>query len=209
MPLRAVKAEYLAQTDPLHEFSISWDDLTLDQVLDFEKHLSIAKNENDIHAFLIKTPILLGQHLWGGHGRWVIPKKRLGSEYVTDFIIGQRSSMGHEWQAVELESPKAKMFTKSGDPSRTLVHAIKQIQDWRAWLQRNQNYAARDKKDNGLGLTDITSNLKGVIFIGRREEISESTNELRRQMAHDSNVEIHSFDFLLEAADSRLPYTQT
>ena len=133
----------------------------------------------------------------GGHGRWVIPKKRFGCEYVTDFLIGEKSSIGFEWYAIELESPKAKMFTKAGNPSKTLTHAIRQIQDWRRWLQLNQNYASRPRNESGLGLTDITADLPGLILIGRQANIDESSNGLRRQMVTDSRIKIHSYDWLL------------
>lgn len=142
--------------------------------------------------------MLLAHQLGGGHGRWVIPKVRLGSQHVTDFILGEKSSIGFEWHAVELESPRAKMFTKIGNPTAALTHAIRQIQDWRAWLQRNQNYAARPKNESGLGLTDIAPTLPGFIFIGRRADISDGTKELRKQMSHDLNIRIHSYDFLCE-----------
>jgi hypothetical protein len=105
--------------------------------------------------------------------------------------------MGFEWAAVELESPHAPMFTRAGDPSRQLTHAIRQIQDWRAWLQRNQNYAARPIAEGGLGLTDIVAAIPGLILIGRRDSIDPATNERRRQMVNDLNIEIHSYDFLL------------
>lgn len=143
--------------------------------------------------------MLLAVQLGGGHGRWVIPKKRLGSEHVTDFIIGEKSSIGFEWYAVELEGPKAKMFTKAGNPTQVLTHAMRQIHDWRAWLQTNQNYAARPRKAGGLGLSDITTDLPGLILIGRRADIDESTNRRRRQMMQDSRIKIHSYDWLLDS----------
>jgi hypothetical protein len=143
--------------------------------------------------------MLLARLLGGGQGRWVIPKQKLGSQYVTDFVIGERSSIGFEWYAVELEGPRAKMYTKAGDPTGKLTHAIRQIQDWRAWLQRNQNYAARNRSENGLGLTDIVSDVPGLILMGRRNEIPANTEERRRQMGRDLNMKIHSYDWLLES----------
>jgi hypothetical protein len=74
-------------------------------------------------------------------------------------MIGDKHSLGHEWQAVELESPLKPMFNNNGDASRYLVDAIRQIQDWRSWLTRNQDYAARARNESGLGLTDITGNV--------------------------------------------------
>jgi hypothetical protein len=119
-------------------------------------------------------------------------------------MIGERDSMGFRWQAVELESPLAKMFTKSGNPSAPLTHAIKQIQDWRMWLAVNQNYAARDRNHDGLGLTDIHSEVHGLILMGRRATESDETGRLRRQMGRDAKIEIHTFDYLLETLIGRV-----
>jgi Domain of unknown function (DUF4263) len=193
------RKEILAD-DPLREYFVWWMDHTRRDCDDLRFCLESAERESDLQSFLQERPIVLVQHLGGGHGRWVIPQQRLGAEHVTDFLIGERHSDGFDWQAVELESPAARMFTKAGDPTRALTHAIRQIQDWRAWLLRNQNYASRAKTEGGLGLTDIRPDLPGLILIGRRKENFASTLELRRQMARESNIKIHSYDFLLDNA---------
>ncbi|HYJ86644.1 MAG TPA: hypothetical protein VEW46_11350 [Pyrinomonadaceae bacterium] len=59
-----------------------------------------------------------------------------------------------------------------------------------------KNYAAIPRIEGGLGLTDITANLPGLILIGRRKDIDESTKERRRQMANDLRIRIHSYDWL-------------
>jgi hypothetical protein len=189
----------ITERDPLGEFLVWWKDFSQDDVEKFARRLSTATREEDIQKFLSKKPMLLARLLGGGHGRWVIPKQKLGSQYVTDFIIGERSSIGFEWYAVELEGPLAKMYTKAGDPTCKLTHAIRQIQDWRAWIQRNQNYAARNRSENGLGLTDIVSAVPGLILMGRRSDVSAGTSERRRQMVLDLNIKIHSYDWLLES----------
>lgn len=189
---------------PLKEFFVWWDNISKKDIKALKKLLKTAEKEHDLQEFLQNNPILLIQHLGGGQGRWVISKPRLGAEHVTDFLIGERHSAGFDWQAVELENPNAPMFTKRGDPSKQLTHAIRQILDWRAWLQRNQNYASRPKIEHGLGLTDIVSTIPGLILIGRRKETDPITNERRRQMAHDLNINIHTYDFLLESAEGRI-----
>lgn len=181
------------------ECFVWWLEVTRRHATGFEKCLANASREEDVQKYLEKNPMVLIQHLGGGHGRWVIPKKRLGSEFVTDFIIGQRNSNGYDWQAVELESPNARMFTKAGDPTARLTHAIRQIHDWRAWLAKNQNYAARATSEHGLGLTGISPNLSGLILIGRREN-SDHVLERRKQMMFENNIELHSFDFLADNA---------
>lgn len=153
--------------------------------------------ELDVQRVLQQYPDLLVQDLLCGMG-WVIPQKRLGSQFVTDFLVGEDSSAGRFWKAIELESPRVPMFTKAGDPSRLLVHAIRQIQDWRAWLVSNQAYASRPRLEHGLGLVDISPQLPGRILIGRRHLTNSGTSLLRRQMSADLRIEIRSYDSLLD-----------
>ncbi|WP_144113703.1 Shedu anti-phage system protein SduA domain-containing protein [Paraburkholderia sp. BCC1886] len=190
--------------DPLRDFYSRWDTVDESDIDALSDALDSATREEDIQQFLQANPKYLIQHLGGGHGRWIIPKQRLGVQHVTDFMIGERDSMGFRWQAVELESPLAKMFTKSGNPSAPLTHAIRQIQDWRMWLAVNQNYAARDRGEDGLGLTEIHPDVQGLIIMGRRATESEDTRRLRRQIGRDSKIEIHTFDYLIESLIGRV-----
>ncbi|WP_324097323.1 Shedu anti-phage system protein SduA domain-containing protein [Xanthomonas euvesicatoria] len=83
-------------------------------------------------------------------------------------------------------------------------HAIRQIQDWRAWLTRNQNYAANPVALSGLGLTDINSSVPGLIVIGRRSAELHQHRERRRQMSQDLNIEIRTYDYLVDALEGRV-----
>lgn len=190
--------------DQLTDFFVLWDQIYPDDYSSLKDALDTAQREEDIQQFLQLNPKFLIQHLGGGHGRWVLPKKKLGSEHVTDFLIAEKHSFGYEWEAVELESPLRPMFNKNGDPSQYLNHAIRQIIDWRAWLSSNQPYASRPKADSGLGLTNIDSNVKGLILISRRHSVDEDTNARRRQLVQSLNIKIHSYDYLLEALYGRL-----
>jgi hypothetical protein len=196
-------AEQIAR-DPLRDFFSFWDEVSGSDIDALREALDTAKREEDIQQFLQANPKYLIQRLGGGHGRWIIPKQRLGGQHVTDFMIGQRDSMGFRWQAVELESPLAKMFTKSGNPTAQLTHAIRQIHDWRMWLTSNQNYAARGRGEDGLGLSDIHPDVEGLILMGRRATESDETRRLCRQMGRDAKIEIHTFDYLLDALIGRV-----
>jgi len=197
---RATRDEWLAQL-PLREYFVDHGATT-----EGREALRCALEEGgerEIQRVLESHPRLLVQRLTSGMG-WVIPQKRLGSEFVTDFLVAEELSPGFYWQAVELESPRVRMFTKTGDPSRYLVHAIRQIQDWRSWLESNQPYASRPQSENGLGLIQISPRLPGLILIGRRQATSPKTNGLRRQMMADLRIEIRSFDSLIDTPE-RMP----
>jgi hypothetical protein len=97
---------------PLAEFGIKWlgDHTAAEDAL--RDCLQTPTTERAVQSVLEEHPVLLARALGGGHGRWVIPQKRLGAEHVPDFIVGEKSSLGYEWTLVELESPRRRMFKK-------------------------------------------------------------------------------------------------
>lgn len=189
----------LVEDDPLDEFHV-WP-ATSDGIEPHREALRQAlrewDTEHDLQSFLEDHPELLIHHLGGGHGRYVIPQRRLGAEYEPDFLIGEAHSFGFEWEAVELERPDDSLFTDEGDPTAELRHAIRQIHDWREWLRRNINYARRPPGEDGLGLTEIDGVLPGLILIGRRDAVDPSTDNYRRRILEENRIEVHTWDFLL------------
>jgi uncharacterized protein YjbI with pentapeptide repeats len=169
------------------------------------KAIAKATNEPAMQEFLEEHPEALAACLGPQHRGWVIPQKRLGSEYVTDFLVAGRSSLGFQWVAVELESPVALMFTKQGDMSKVLNHAIRQIQDWRNWLRSNLDYAQRPVAKNGLGLREISPELPGLVLLGQRSSLDEKTNQRRKSMARQLRIDIRSYDFLVQACSDWHP----
>jgi hypothetical protein len=199
----ATTAKWLEE-DPLRDFFVFWDEIDRIHLSAFNHCLETFKYEREWQNFFEGIPILLLQYMHGGHGRWVIPQKALGAEYKPDFIIGEKDSDGFYWQAVELESHNAKCFTKKGDYTKELTHAIKQVEDWRSWIRDNIDYARREKNQNGLGLTDIVADLPGLIIIGRRKDLLNENKYKRRDIGNRLNIKIHTYDWLYEQASGRL-----
>jgi Domain of unknown function (DUF4263) len=182
-----------------------WDDITAADVEVYRKVLDEAADEKPLQKHLANNPLLLIQHLRGGHGRWVLSQKRLGSEYVPDFVIGAESSSGFEWQFVELQSPRARLFVpSSGRYSRQFDEGIKQIQEWRRWLDDNRQYARNPRSQNGLGLTDVSGRDPGVLLIGREVDLDKNDRQRRRQLDLDLNIRIHTYDWLIREAEARV-----
>lgn len=168
-------------TEPI----VGWDHLTPQDLTRLEAAVTHARSESDMQKFLDANPEFLTQHLRGGHGRWVISQQKLGCQYVTDFILGERSSIGMEWHPLELESPTAKLFTRAGDATATLNHAIRQILDWRRWLSDNLDYARRPLDQNGLGLVDVHPNSPAMIMMGRSASLNTGLNRRRQDMIYE------------------------
>lgn len=193
---------------PGGDFRVDWDALASDDLEAFDACLQRATSERELQTFFAQRPMILGQLMLTSWERVVIPSKRLGAEHVTDFMLGGMGSDGPYWTAIELESPKAKLFTKKGDPTAILTHAIRQIQDWRSWLLVNQNYAARSGAHGGLGLMDVRPDVEGLIILGRRDENHLSTQRLRRQMASDLRIHLHSYEYVRDRLVDQLRYTE-
>jgi hypothetical protein len=191
-------------TDPLKDYFVFWDEIGMVELKVFSEKLQTAKKESDFQHFFEAYPIFLIQFLGGGQGRWVIPQKALRAEYVTDFLIADKDSLGFHWKVIELKHPSKKAYKNNGNPTSEMTDALEKIRNWRSWLEDNLNYAQRKKESNGLGLTEITPDLPGLIIIGRRNEESEKHRIKRRNLGKESNIEIHTYDWLFDRAEERV-----
>jgi Shedu protein SduA, C-terminal len=204
-PMAAVSRSGAVAFDELADGFVWWDDITAEDVASYRSVLAAADDEQPLQKHLARHPLLLVQHLHGGHGRWVLSKKRLGSQYVTDFVIGQRSSSGFEWQFVELQSPQARLFVEStGRQSKQLDEGLRQINEWRRWLADNRDYARRSRSHNGLGLVDVSADDPGLVLIGRDAHLTALDRERRRQLDTQLHIRIRTYDWLVREAEARL-----
>lgn len=191
--------------DDLASAFVWWDDIAKRDLDAYVAILEAASDERPLQRHFALHPLLLVQHLHGGHGRWVLPQKRLGAEYVPDFAIAQRSSSGTEWQFVELQSPRARLFVpSSGRQSQQLDEGLRQVSEWRRWLAANRDYARRPRSEQGLGLRAVTADDPGLLLIGREGQLTDDDRERRRQLAHQHNVQIRTYDWITREAHARL-----
>lgn len=181
----------------LQEYWVEYDRVSNEEVDAFKSLLKEATKEEEIQQFFKKHPVLLLDSIIGNRGCICIPKQKLNKQ-VTDFLIAWGDSMGFWWLGVELENPRAQMFTKRGDQTKELTHAIGQIQDWRIWLSQNSDFARRPIKDGGYSLIDIEQQLPSYILIGRRKEQKYDNASRRRQIYRESGISIHPYDWVLD-----------
>jgi hypothetical protein len=159
-----------------------------------------APDERIIQNFLKEHPYFLTRGIHPAHhGQVCIPKPQLGNQYGPDFFIAGLDSAGWSWFGVELENPTYSMFTRTGEVTKELKHAFRQIEDWRIWLTDNISYA-RDE----LGFMHIDGDLPCFVFIGRRENerLDEDTLLKRRRAVKkrdNSGLYVHHYEWLLDA----------
>jgi hypothetical protein len=131
------------------------------KVEEFEALLTTATREEEAHQFLKANPSVLGLTSVIDP----ISKFRLGSDYVTDFVLDE---IPYGYVLVEIEKATTRLFKKSSPFERTqeLNHAIEQVEHWRAWVARNHSYIA--SKLRGISPTPLC-----WVIAGRSRDMNE------------------------------------
>lgn len=160
--------------------------------------IEAANDERPIQAHLAANPKLFSPLLGGGHGRWVRPKVRFSDRFEADFMIAEADSVGVHWVYVELESPRAPMFTEKGEPAEKARKGIFQIRQWRNHVDRNGSEARRLRSEGGLGLPEIRPKGWGMVLVGRTGSRSDDPIQLRRQLEEDERIMLRSYDWLVD-----------
>jgi Domain of unknown function (DUF4263) len=181
--------------DPLGEFRVWRGPPPLPLRARLRAYLNAAINETPLQRFLETNPSVLVRHLAGRHGRWVIPGSRLVSRFAPDFVIGEEHAGRSRWTLVELESPAVRLFTGSGDATRSLSHALSRIRGWRGWLHDHGRFA-RER----LNLANVSANAHALILIGRHARLRPEDVHRRRQLETEHKVAIHTYDWLVDGA---------
>lgn len=199
--------------------------------ISLERRLTSGREE-DIQSYLTLNPdILVGALGWprlyiaggpdnAGCAAFCLPKMRFGNQYVSDFVVVVCRSLELEISLVELEPATAKPFTKAGTFGQRLNGAIKQVNDWFAWLDRDANWAYFKHSLQDKIIQSWTSGVSHIpiagiepvlhadtewcfakIIIGRRSMMSQGDNR-RRAAFHKrtgGRIEIIPYDRLLLA----------
>ena len=176
-----------------------------EELAQLELVIDTATDERPIHAFLKSHPHLLATVLAGAHAQFVRANVRLGAHYVTDFMLAHADSRGLRWVLAELESPASRVTIRSGkDFDRRTRTGIGQIREWREWLQKNLAYATLPEFSDGLGLEGIRPKSKGLVLVGRRDQLEANHQSLRDQLDENEQISVHTYDWLLERIRVRL-----
>jgi hypothetical protein len=156
--------------------------------------------ESDIHKFL-------SDHagLFFGQDVFVISRPELGSDFQADFVVASdQASYGIDYKFVEIETPQSALYTRSGDPSARLTHAIQQVFNWKTWLTRHRGHVRRFFPSKYFGWDEFT-NLSFCIVIGRRTHGSYVTAK-RNVLAQEVGISIRSFDYLSDMLELRFSF---
>jgi len=148
--------------------------------------------KKDVHRFLLDHPFLLRSTPDD-----LIPEVAigLGTEFRLDFL--RREPIG-DYVAIELENPRHRMFTKSGDFTAPVNHAIQQVEDWQEWIADNLPMVQRKYPD--------ISSPQGLIIVGRSNSFTRTEHRklARRNLNLAGRVAVMTYDGLLADVRSHI-----
>ncbi len=183
-------------------------------------------SESTISKYLAKSPsvIFYTVNPTTGHLRYLLREFPLGSKYKIDYVTLLCASGGWTVNFIELEPCHSTIFNKDRTPTRTLSIALRQINDWRDYIDNNPKELKETlfewiKKKDLFKQSDpisrrsykyynilnpgaiISKNFK--VIIGRRKNDNPSWVDPRARYLASNGVEIISYDRLLEFVKRR------
>lgn len=142
---------------------------------------------------------------FGHHDGYIFQEVALPPNHQADFLVIGKNSHGYHFLLFELENPYNNITTKDGSYGATIRKGISQIDDWKAWMDKNfttlKNVLLKVKNPN-LELPPEfyeydSTRFHYVVVAGRRENFSEKTYRLSRTMKRNGTIVIH-YDNLID-----------
>lgn len=162
------------------------------------KDLDLAFKENSEVRLLnlIKNNSFLLSEIYERHFgiRPSFNEVSFGGKYRCDFCWLNDNSDGPEWVIVEVEKPIMKLFTKQGEPSSELNHAIEQIKSWQRYFDKYPHEKAR--------VFGAVSRFRWVLVAGDKDDwLSHEALAWREHNNRTTNIEVRSSDIFYRALD--------
>lgn len=149
---------------------------------EFENLINKDYREEIYQNFLSQHPVFLDPL-----ASEVIPKHKLGSEFVTDFVVQRYDG---RYIVVEIEKPQDALFTASNNFTADFTHAFGQILDFQQWIGQHTEYARSKLPEISLPA--------GLLVMGRRSELSiDNVRKLASYNLNSARTEVVTFDDLL------------
>lgn len=160
--------------------------LTKRTIIEYKQLIAKRVKEEDYQVFLETNPVFLDPL-----SAVVIPKQKLGIEYITDYVIKKYDG---QYIAVEIERPYDPIFTQNSDFSHRFYHAFRQTLDFIDWIDSHNEYAQTILP----GIKDPV----GLVIIGLRTKLSvDQIRLLNKFNINSMRIKILTFDDLLNNAN--------
>ena len=174
-------------SDPINPAVIRLEQLAAE----FRQLLDSDINESDLQRYLEANPIMFCPDFVR-----CIPHPQFGAEFEPDFILLRPAPGSHDTECVlvEIEPAGTELFTKAGDVTAPVNHALGQVRDWRGWLRENGAYAK-----NSLDLPNLHAEARAFVVVGRNRGLSAEQKGLLENLNIElgRRTEIITYDDLL------------
>lgn len=115
-------------------------------ILEFDSILN-QESEQAVQKYLDQNPFIFEFLSDDGSG-FIQSHLRLAEKFVPDFVILSRDRWSNNpcllCTLIEIENPSTPLFTRSGNPTSQLTHALRQVQDWKSWVRNNSQYLQKE-----------------------------------------------------------------
>ena len=175
------------------------DEVTIDSLQ--RKYLKLINrpdvSEEEVHQFLVEYPVFIPA--WFPYENTIFSKLKLGNQHTVDFAHARTNTPGATWHLIEIEKPQDQLFTKAGNPTAKLTHAMRQLQDWYGWFIEERDFVFRRfphqsfMREAGLWKPELW------LVIGRRASVADSDRRLLQRL-NEGHIMIKTFDSLLDQA---------
>lgn len=193
---RSTEPDRFASPPPeLAPHEVDWNGYSANHLQELESVLAQACDERPLQTFLADHPHVLILGILGQKRQaWALDQPSFAGEFIPDFLIGMRDSLGPTWMLVELESPTMEILRQDGEPRHELNHAVQQIRDYKRWLRDNHDFFRRKS-----GCWGIEAGCTGTVVIGRREMRGDRLGAERVRDFRNENIDVMSYDRLVES----------
>jgi hypothetical protein len=168
-------------------------------------------DERDIARFIKEAEAyyvigsVLNYYDFGHHEACIFPEFQLSSTYKVDYLLVGRNSDGYSFLFVELEHPVKQITLADGELGNAFRKGIKQVKDWRNWLNGNfstftstiKEYKHPDKQLPDEFYSFDPTRCHYVVIAGRREDLNDTTRRIRREHLEEQKIRLLHYDNIM------------
>lgn len=162
---------------------------------------------NQNHYFHIPTSIIRGGNFrFGHHGAFLFPEFQMGTSYKADYLLIGKSSGGYEFIFVEFENPYKNITREDGELGETFNKGIRQVKDWKRWLDSNFSSLSEYWRKNTLQflpeefISYEATRFHYVVVAGRRDDFKNKTYSIAREYHSAFDITLMHYDNLYDCA---------
>lgn len=172
----------------------------------------LIADERDIVRFIKEAEAyyiigsILNYYDFGHHEACIFPEFQLSSTYRVDYLLVGRNSDGYSFLFVELEHPKNQITLSDGELGSAFRKGIKQIRDWRNWLNGNFSTFTSTIKNYKHPVNQMPDEFYSydptrchyVVVAGRRDDLNDTTRRIRREHLEEQKIRLLHYDNIID-----------